>query len=189
MHPEEPTQRPSHETLVDALTQRTPDPWESFPTIPLYMDQVLSIVNPTPTGARGDEGLTPAMVNNYIKEGLLPRATGKRYHATHLAGLNAISALKKVLSVKDIGILLGELAVEEDVSGFYQDFHHSLTQALAQSGEDIAQSDSPAPQLALELALRSYAYQMACFQVLDQISPPVTKEKSPSKEKKKEGTP
>ena len=51
------------------------------------------------------DGLTPAMINNYIKDGLLERANGKKYGQEHLAYLTAIGALKQVMSVREMKVL------------------------------------------------------------------------------------
>lgn len=70
------------------------------------MDQLISYMPRQLIHYGEGEALTSAMVNNYIKDGALPRADGKRYSRTHLAYLTAICALKQVLSVKDAGALL-----------------------------------------------------------------------------------
>ena len=78
------------------------------------------------------------MVNNYIKDGLVPRAAGKRYGPIHLGYLTAVCALKKVLSVRDIGILLR--AAEErnkTPEELYQYFCGALDQALSDTAAAI----------------------------------------------------
>ena len=66
------------QNLKDRMEQERPAPWEDLPDIALYMDQLISYM-PRQL-IRFDEGnvLTPAMVNNYIKDGLVPgrRASG-----------------------------------------------------------------------------------------------------------------
>ena len=61
------------------MEQERPTPWEDLPDLALYMDQLVSYMSRQLI--RFDEGsaLTSAMVNNYIKDGLVPRAEGKRY--------------------------------------------------------------------------------------------------------------
>ena len=50
-----------------------PADWGSLPDIPLYMDQVVGYLS-RQTAAFGEgDGLTPAMINNYLKDGLLER--------------------------------------------------------------------------------------------------------------------
>ena len=87
------------EELKRRLAEERPQEWDAFPDIGLYMDQIISYM-PRQLIHFGDEdSLTSAVVNNYIKDGMLPRTEGKRYNRTHLAYLTAICALKQVLSV------------------------------------------------------------------------------------------
>ena len=121
-----------------------------------------------------DEGyvcMTSAMVNNYIKDGLVPRADGKRYGPVHLGYLTAVCALKKVLSVRDTGVLIsaGRKAKGQDPEALYNYFCSALDRALtdtAQSFDADAQRED-LPRIALDLALRSYANQLACARILD----------------------
>ena len=65
--------------------------WEILPDIGLYMDQLISYMPRQLIHYGEGEALTSAMVNNYIKDGALPRADGKRYSRTHLAPLSRCS--------------------------------------------------------------------------------------------------
>ena len=89
--------------LKERLERERPVEWEAFPDIGLYMDQLISYMPRQLIHYGEGESLTSAMVNNYIKDGAMPRAEGKRYSRTHLAYLTALCALKQVLSVKDAG--------------------------------------------------------------------------------------
>ena len=64
------------EQLIESLTKIAPASYESLPDIELYMDQVLEYLSRKPVSLRQDDKLTAAMVNNYTKDGLLPRANG-----------------------------------------------------------------------------------------------------------------
>ena len=92
--------------LKERLEQERPVAWEDFPDIGLYMDQLISYMPRQLIRYGEGESLTSAMVNNYIKDGAMPRAEGKRYSRTHLGCLTALCALKQVLSVKDAALLL-----------------------------------------------------------------------------------
>ena len=59
------------------------------------MDQIISYLPRQLIHFDDSEALTSAMVNNYIKEGLVPRASGKRYGPIHLGYLTAVCALKR----------------------------------------------------------------------------------------------
>lgn len=63
--------------LKRRMKEERPVAWDSFPDLGLYMDQVLSYMPRQLIHLGETDTLTSAMVNNYIKEGLLPRAEGK----------------------------------------------------------------------------------------------------------------
>ena len=92
--------------LKEKLASNRPDGWEKLPDIPLYMDQVVSYLTRQMVCFEEGDALTSAMINNYIKDGLLSRANGKKYGQEHLAYLTAISALKQVLSVREMRTLV-----------------------------------------------------------------------------------
>lgn len=171
------------EELKRRLEEDRPMPWDSFPDIGLYMDQVISYVSRQLISYEDGESLTPAMVNNYIKDGLLPRAEGKKYAKTHLGYLTAICALKQVLSVKETRALLNEgekgHRPEALYAAFYQEL--SLAQDYAAEALDPTLTREELPRLALRLALRSYADKLACERVLSLISP---QEAAPERRKK-----
>lgn len=80
--------------------------WETLPDIGLYMDQVITLMERTfsPTLPKGE--ITKSMVNNYVKVGLIPRPTGKKYDREHLALLVMIGVLKQALNMESIAQLL-----------------------------------------------------------------------------------
>ncbi len=170
--------------LKQRMEHERPVEWEQLPDIALYMDQIISFMPRQLIRFDEGEGLTSAMVNNYIKDGLVPRAEGKRYGPTHLGYLTAVCALKKVLSVRDVGVLLA--AGQErnsDPEQLYSCFCQALDRALnetAQALDEEADREDLA-KMALDLALRSYANQMACARILDILQPP---EEGSSKKKK-----
>lgn len=172
--------------LKDRLMEERPTRWADFPDIGLYMDQIISYM-PRQLIRFGDgETLTPAMVNNYIKDGLLPRAEGKRYSRTHLAYLTAICALKQVLSVRSASHLISAGGAGRDAEELYAYFSQELDKALTETGGALDE-DTPEdalPQLALGLALRSYADKLACERVLDILQSRATAEKPREKGKK-----
>lgn len=171
--------------LKQRMEHERPADWNQLPDIALYMDQIISFM--PRQMIRFDEGevLTSAMVNNYIKDGLVPRAEGKRYGPIHLGYLTAVCALKKVLSVRDIGVLLSA-GQEQDKTPeeLYNYFLSALDHALKDTADTLdenAQREDLA-RMALDLALRSYANQLACARILDILQP--TQEGREKKSKK-----
>ena len=155
--------------LRKKLEQDRPVQWEELPDIALYMDQVISYMPRQLIHFKEEELLTPAMVNNYIKDGLVPRAEGKRYGPVHLGYLTAVCAMKKVLSVKDMRAMLDSVPESKEARSIYSYFGRALDTALSEVAANL-NADTPEeelPQLALSLGLRSYANQLACARVLD----------------------
>lgn len=171
--------------LKSRMEQERPARWEELPDLALYMDQIVSYMPRQLIHFDQGETLTSAMVNNYIKDGLVPRADGKRYGPVHLGYLTAVCALKKVLPVRDIGVLVSAgQQTDKDNETLYNYFCAALDRALtdtAQAIDDNAQRGD-LPRMALDLALRSYASQLACARILDILQPPC--EEAPKKAKK-----
>ena len=165
------------EELLDLkrrMEQKRPTPWEELPDLALYMDQVISYMPRQLIHFDEGEALTSAMVNNYIKDGLVPRADGKRYGPVHLGYLTAVCALKKILSVRDTGALIAAGQARNKTSQeLYAYFCSALDRALSETAQSIDEnaSQEDLPRLALDLALRSYANQLACARILDILQP------------------
>lgn len=174
------------EVLKKRLEEERPMAWDSFPDLGLYMDQVLYYVAQQLISFSDGDALTPAMVNNYIKEGLLPRAEGKKYSRTHLGYLTAICALKQVLPVRDISALVTAGAKIGPPEALYAAFYQELAIAQDLTAEQIDPTfaSDDLPRLALRFALRSYADKLACQRLLGLIAPPVTRAEKPEEKRK-----
>ena len=99
--------------------------WERMPEIYLYMDQVLTFMDKQLDlfKREGKDGLlTSSMINNYVKDGVLPRPEQKKYAKEHLALLTMICVLKPVLSIPDISTLLQLLLKEAPEKDVYLHF-------------------------------------------------------------------
>ena len=90
------------------LQSYQPAGWNQIPDLGLYMDQVITYMDRqcrdlyTP----GERVLTPAMVNNYVKLGLVKHPAAKKYSRESLAQLLMICTLKQAVSVEGIKLLL-----------------------------------------------------------------------------------
>jgi len=114
--------------------------WQMLPDIGLYMDQVQTYIDRQLGLYLKDEQdrlLTAAMINNYIKDNLIPRAEGKKYHPVHLALLMITAALKPVLSMQDLNKLLDGCRESEDASRLYQYFLNVHSHCLKTSAADV----------------------------------------------------
>ena len=76
--------------------------WEELPNFDLYLDQVITLIEGYLQHLFDEENdtiLTSAMINNYVKLKLIPKAEKKRYNRVHIAYLIAITILKQVLTI------------------------------------------------------------------------------------------
>ena len=100
--------------------------WDELPGIPLYMDQVLILLNgclyPDIEGVPDSRALTPSMINNYIKSGIFPPSVKKKYFRHHLAALIMVCVLKETVSIGDIPGLLPGLDTVEGIRPCYEQF-------------------------------------------------------------------
>jgi len=88
---------------VESVLQYEPISWSRLPELDLYMDQVITLMSKElePFSLEGERLLTPSMINNYVKDGVLPRPNQKKYGREHLSRLLMICLLKSVLSLPE----------------------------------------------------------------------------------------
>lgn len=151
---------PDLDSLLKQLREQRPAVWEQLPDFPLYMDQVLSYMDRQVIRFDEADGLTAAMVNNYTKSGLVPRAKGKKYDREHLAYLTTICILKHVMSTRDMDLLIREeLEGDRSIPDSYAAFRNSLDGVLNRTAQEIAERDEEESlaDAAIHFALLSYA--------------------------------
>jgi len=66
------------------------------------------------------------MINNYVKQGIMPAPEKKKYGKTHIAYLMVICILKQVYSIGDIGKLISETTKYFELSKAYNRFCANL---------------------------------------------------------------
>jgi len=157
--------------LITALETERPVPWNEFPDIRLYKDQVLTYMRRQLIHFSEEDRITSAMINNYIKAKLIPRAEGKKYTREHLAGLTEIGLLKQVLTVQDTGYLLQQELGSSGPEEFYGKFLQVLDQSLSETAAKIdpGWDDRLLSDMALKLAVTSYCHKLACESLLEWI--------------------
>lgn len=171
------------EELKEKMTSQRPAAWEQLPDLALYMDQLISYMPRQLIRFEPGDALTSAMVNNYIKDGLLPRAEGKRYGREHLAWLTVICALKNVISMREMADLFEALGEKEKPPREgYEFFLEQLDQSLNKVAKPLKpeRTQEELAAMALSLALDSYASKLACQRVLG-----ILREKRPSEDEGK----
>lgn len=151
--------------------------WDDFPVLPLYMDQVIYLMNryllPLPQEDE-QKPLTPAMINNYVKLGIIPRPVKKRYGRTHLAYLIMVCVLKRTVSTAEIKKLVPASLGEEEIKAVYEAFSsifHSGKQTFRENAvreaAPIFETGGPSiSTLVFQSAVMSSLWQSLAEQVL-----------------------
>lgn len=95
--------------LNDELLKYHLPRWNELPDIELYLDQVVNYLErylDIFSGNKDEKIITKTMINNYVKQGIIPAPEKKKYNKTHIAYLLVICILKQVYSISDIGELI-----------------------------------------------------------------------------------
>lgn len=94
------------------LTSFQAPAWQDLPDLGLYMDQVIGVLEKHLAVFFGEEKvLTSTMINNYVKNRLLPPPVNKKYERAHLARLYQLCVCKSFMQLSDAARLLA--ATEE----------------------------------------------------------------------------
>ena len=176
---------------VAAVHDFDPTPWERLPELDLYMDQVITLMGKQLELFQvGEERLlTSSMINNYVKGGVLPRPSQKKYSRDHLAMLTMICMLKSVLSLPEIQETMHGLDAENRVETLYPDFSSMELRALGGVVERIRempdQSEESLYRMAMELAVEANARRTAAARILSCLKQEEPKETKKEKSKRK----
>lgn len=107
--------------------------YEQIPDIGLYMDQLLKYISDQVgfLASVYDKPLTAAMVNNYVKQRLVPQPKKKRYERVHVAYLIAVCVMKRTFSIADIDRLIElEMHHRYQVPGTYDFFCAAFEESM-----------------------------------------------------------
>ncbi len=147
--------------FASRLESFSPIPWEQIPDFGLYMDQVVTFVERQCKSlfADGERVFTAAMVNNYVKFGLVSRPDGKKYGREHLAQLLMICVLKQAVSADGMKALVKPpegVTLREQ----YEQFCRTEKEVFNSLGAAL-----PLPSV-MVCAVQGAAYQFLCNAVL-----------------------
>ena len=173
---------------------------EDLPDIELYMDQVTTFMEqrlkPATRHPEDDKIMTKTMINNYVKNHLMPPPDRKKYSKEHMLLLIFIYYFKGFMSIGDIQKLMGPLTGEyfgEDkdfkVEDIYREVFSMEKEEIAHLKKDVikkfrkAESTfQEAPEKEQEFLRRFSFICLLCFDVylkkrmiekmIDSISPP-----------------
>lgn len=148
--------------------------WEELPTMNLYVDQLVSVVNDQLTGLHVGT-ITKSMVNNYVKKGVIMAPVKKKYSAYQLAAITVIALLKNTYSLDDIKAGLAQLTVNDYPQAVYNRFVDLFNALLKEESFTKNEGINPANEALLQLVVKS-AYQrvlaVQLFSMMNKEQPP-----------------
>lgn len=132
-------------TLLNAHKLPT---WDELPTIDLYMDQVIVLINQylsdyIPYTTDTNHTVTPPMINNYVKLKVMPAPIKKKYSKSHIAYLIMICSLKHALSIPTMQKILPLYEDIEKIKELYDVFCKNQYKAFAYITEKVCAVSDP----------------------------------------------
>ena len=99
--------------------------WQQLPSVPLYLELVLALLEEWLGPYLGKEDgtiLTKTMINNYVKLHFIQPPVRRKYDRLTLASLFVIAVLKPVYTIEEIGYLIRLSLGHSDPQAAYDDF-------------------------------------------------------------------
>lgn len=154
--------------------------WDIFPEFDLYMDQLLGCAGqPLELKKEKIEGasdrfeLTAHRVNNYVKQGFLPRPDNRRYSREHLARLYLLRMTKGALPLPLLSLAIERLTKStstRNVSERFAEINDGILRKIAETLEGTAvfeqENESDLDYFALALAAEANALSLVSETIL-----------------------
>ena len=100
--------------------------WNMIPDVGLYMEQVTALLRDyldyLPPEIRGEQVITPAAINNYVRKKIMPEPVKKKYYRVHIAYLVMVCTLKQSLSIPTLKTMIPMGLSEEELRRVYSAF-------------------------------------------------------------------
>ncbi len=154
--------------------------WEEWPDIDLYMDQVISYLERYMDYFRiydEEKIITPSIINNNTKDGVLPKPVKKKYPRALLSNLLMFCITRQVLSGQELTAMLRELNSTEDFSEIHEQFGQTLESELARTVSTVSRrtdgfnsaNRQQLARVAMELSLEAFSAGTAARKILSEL--------------------
>lgn len=170
--------------------------WANLPELDLYMDQVIVLMEKyLDVFERGEDDklVTPSMVNNYVKMGLISPPENKKYSRNHIARLMVVCILKQILPISNITELINSQVEEMPMDALFDLFGKEQDKALVgvadyvdEHMESLEGDEQSLSLLALKLTVAANANKLAAERIIELIKEEQQRAKELEKEKEKE---
>ena len=123
--------------MKDEASRPSLPTWNELPDLDLYMDQVISIISKYFNTHSEEKILTPSMVNNYVKLGIIPAPIRKKYSKEHLAYLLMVCTLKQTLDMATIQKIIPVGLDSMQIEYIYNSFVKNQSKAYGYVTENV----------------------------------------------------
>lgn len=170
---------------IDELENYRMPEWNTLPDIDLYMDQVITYLEKQLSvfaKSENEKFITPAMINNYVKNQIIPRPVKKKYTRAHIAQLMAILNLKQILPLMDINELIAHETLDKPINILFEQLNAIQYDAFKKTSTSVREAlknfdNSPVDDvneeglslLALKFSLEANANRIAAKKILDEL--------------------
>ena len=142
--------------------------WTDLPEIDLYMDQVITYINEKlkDTYFYDEKFITKAMINNYVKTGIVHPPVKKHYTKSHLAYFLVLTILKRCYSMQQITSLLHiytnmkDSTIEQAYDLFISRFEDSLNDVFKNNRNTILFENANYEQKLMDNVIQCIIYKM-----------------------------
>ena len=122
--------------------------WDELPTIELYMDQIIALINQymtdyVPKSGEATTTITPPMINNYVKLKVMPAPVKKKYSRVHIAYLIMLCSLKHALGIPTMQKIIPYLDNADDVKNLYEKFCENRHKAFVYITDKVCAVTDP----------------------------------------------
>ena len=133
------------------LSYRIPR-WNELPEIELYMDQVIALMEKYLGVFYNEENktITPSIINNYVKLGLIPAPIKKKYSKVHFAHILIICILKQVIPINTISRIIEHQLNRHPIEEIYDRFCEEQEKAFLGAVKNAAELSDPSNEMIVE---------------------------------------
>lgn len=169
--------------------------WQDLPDLELYMDQVISVLDKNLKVFMDEDKekvITSTMINNYVKQKLVPPPVNKKYNKGHMASFFIITLLKQIMPIPEIkraiDCVIKDSSPSESYDLFCTVFESSLHMIFF--GEEYQELQGEDHEMIAMIRCMTLAYSNMLYgrYLLDKYAPkPESAVKEPKEKKKKNG--
>lgn len=148
--------------MENSLNQFKLVSWAALPTMPVYMDQLLELVNQV-LAPLNLAPVTKTMVNSYVKQHFFSRPAGRRYTRNHIVAVIVVSILKTDFSLPTISRVILKIRDSRQIELRYAQFDRALQATL--QGQPVPVAEDTVQQV-IQYAAQTVAFHLLTEQAL-----------------------